>query len=196
MEVPRTNFRSTKAWWWKCWPAATSGSKTIRSTGNSQSSSRALNPKSLTGDGTQRELWNTSPNRSSKRPSSSLNMISFETADILQQVDLNFEKFESKVLFGWGKWIAPLISGLIYFVIDMILLGLTLAYVRYHSACASQSRLRPPQTTTSIPATWPAPRTWFSLYSFLFKGPWNVGRDIKQNLKKQICNLETFGSFL
>ena len=123
-------------------------------------------------------------------------MILFETEDILQQVDLNFEKFESKVLFGWEKWITPLILGLIYFVIDMILLGLTLAYVRYHSACASQSRLRPPQTTTSNSSNLASTEDLVLALFILVQRTLKRGRDIKQNLNKQISNLETFGSFL
>ena len=61
-------------------------------------------------------------------------MISFETEDILQQVDLNFEKIESNDIFGWAKWITPLISGFIYFTVAMILLGVGKAYYARYQA--------------------------------------------------------------
>ena len=61
-------------------------------------------------------------------------MISFETKDILQQVDLNFEKVEFHNLFGWAKWITPLISGYIYFTVAMILLGVGKAYYARYQA--------------------------------------------------------------
>ena len=74
-------------------------------------------------------------------------MISFETKDILQQVDLNFEKVEFHNLFGWAKWITPLISGYIYFTVAMILLGVGKAY------CSFCSRL-PDQHGKSWTTSW------------------------------------------
>ena len=61
-------------------------------------------------------------------------MISFETEDILQQVDLNFEKVEAHDVLGWAKWITPLISGFIYFTVAMILLGVGKAYHAQYKA--------------------------------------------------------------
>ena len=73
-------------------------------------------------------------------------MISFETEDILQQVDLNFEKVESHDLFGWAKWITPLISGFIYFTAAMILLGVGKAYYARYQAQRSPAPSAPAYT--------------------------------------------------
>ena len=66
-------------------------------------------------------------------------MISFETEEILQQFDLNFEKVEAHDLFGWAKWITPLISGFIYFTVAMILLGVGKAYYARYQAQQSHA---------------------------------------------------------
>ena len=57
-------------------------------------------------------------------------MISFETEDILQPVDLNLEKMETSDLFGWSKWITPSLSRLIYVLAGMVFYGLIRAYLR------------------------------------------------------------------
>ena len=73
-------------------------------------------------------------------------MISFETEDILQQVDLNFEKGEAHDIFGWAKWITPLISGAIYFTVTMILLGVGKAYYDHYQAQRSPTPSAPSYT--------------------------------------------------
>ena len=75
-------------------------------------------------------------------------MISFETEDILQQVDLNFEKEEAHDTFGWAKWITPLISGAIYFTVTMILLGVGKAYYAHYQAQRSPKPSAPAYTIT------------------------------------------------
>ena len=73
-------------------------------------------------------------------------MIHFETEDILQQVDLNFEKVESLDIFGWAKWITPLLSGFIYFTVAMILLGVSKAYYARYQAQRSPTSSAPAYT--------------------------------------------------
>ena len=73
-------------------------------------------------------------------------MISFETEDILQQVDLNFENGEAHNTFGWAKWITPLIAGAIYFIVAMILLGVGKAYYAHYQAQRSPAPSAPSYT--------------------------------------------------
>ena len=58
-------------------------------------------------------------------------MISFETEDILQQVNLNFERHESSNLFGWAEWVTPLITGLAYGLTAIDRYGLFFSYCHY-----------------------------------------------------------------
>ena len=46
-------------------------------------------------------------------------VVSFETKDVLQQVDLNFEWRKSRNLFSWAKWITPIIAGIISFLLSI-----------------------------------------------------------------------------
>ena len=46
-------------------------------------------------------------------------VISFETEDILQQEDLDFECQESSNLFSWAKWVSPLIAAFVSFVLSI-----------------------------------------------------------------------------
>ena len=73
-------------------------------------------------------------------------MTSFETEDILQQVDLNFEKGEAHGTFGWAKWITPLISGAISFTVAMILVGVGKAYYAHFQAQRSPTPSAPSYT--------------------------------------------------
>ena len=47
-------------------------------------------------------------------------VISFETEDILQQEDLDFECQESSNLFSWAKWVTPIIAGITSFLLSII----------------------------------------------------------------------------
>ena len=49
-------------------------------------------------------------------------VISFETEDILQQVDLNSERRESSNLYSWAKWITPLIAAYVSFMLSIFYL--------------------------------------------------------------------------
>ena len=51
-------------------------------------------------------------------------MISFETEDILQQVNLNFENHETSNIFGWPKWVTPILTSLAFGLTGMILWGI------------------------------------------------------------------------
>ena len=57
-------------------------------------------------------------------------VISFETEEILQQVDLDFERRESSNLFSWAKWIAPLIAAFISFVQSIFVMGFLRLYLQ------------------------------------------------------------------
>ena len=56
-------------------------------------------------------------------------VISFETEDILQQVDLDFERREARDVFGWAKWITPMISAIISFVLSMFVMGFVRLFI-------------------------------------------------------------------
>ena len=56
-------------------------------------------------------------------------VISFETEDVLQQVDLDFERQESCNVFGWAKWITPLISAFISFMMSIFVMGFVRLYL-------------------------------------------------------------------
>ena len=57
-------------------------------------------------------------------------VISFETEEILQQVDLDFERRESSNLFSWAKWITPLIAAFISFVQSIFVMGFLRLYLQ------------------------------------------------------------------
>ena len=59
-------------------------------------------------------------------------VVSFETEDILQQVDLDFERKESRDLFSWAKWVTPLISAVISFVLSIFVLGFVRLFLHAH----------------------------------------------------------------
>ena len=50
-------------------------------------------------------------------------VISFEPEDILQQVDLDIERRESRDVFGWPKWITPLMVAGISFILSIFVKG-------------------------------------------------------------------------
>ena len=59
-------------------------------------------------------------------------VISFETEDTLQQVDLYFERQEARDLFSWAKWVTPLISAVISFVLSIFVLGFVRLFLHAH----------------------------------------------------------------
>ena len=59
-------------------------------------------------------------------------VILFETEDILQQVDLDFEGREACHVFGWAKWITPLISAVISFVLFIFVMGFVRLFLHAH----------------------------------------------------------------
>ena len=59
-------------------------------------------------------------------------VISFETEDILQQVDLDFKRREARNLFSWAKWVTPLISAVISFVLSMFVMGFVRLFLHAH----------------------------------------------------------------
>ena len=59
-------------------------------------------------------------------------VISFETEDILQQVDLDFQHQEARDLFSWAKWVTPLISAVISFVLSIFVLGFVRLFLHAH----------------------------------------------------------------
>ena len=61
----------------------------------------------------------------------SAGVVSFETEDVLQQVDLNFERQENRNYFSWAKWITPVIAGVISFILSIIVVGLFRTYLRF-----------------------------------------------------------------
>ena len=75
-------------------------------------------------------------------------MISFEIEDILQQVDLNFDEIETSNLFGWAKWVAPLITGLAYGLTAMAKYGLFLSYRHYVAATRFPNQSNPATRST------------------------------------------------
>ena len=59
-------------------------------------------------------------------------VVSFETEDILQQVALDFERGEARDLFSWAKWVTPLISAVISFVLSIFVLGFVRLFLHAH----------------------------------------------------------------
>ena len=74
-------------------------------------------------------------------------VILFETEGILQQLYLDFERKESRDVFGWAKWITPLISAVISFVLSIFVMGFVRQYLH-----AQKNRQRRP-TKPSHPET-------------------------------------------
>ena len=85
-------------------------------------------------------------------------VISFETEDILQQVDLDFERQEARDLFSWAKWVTPLISAVISFVLSIVVLGFVRLFLHAHrnrnpkSAPPEAARLQVEFAQAQVPA--------------------------------------------
>ena len=72
-------------------------------------------------------------------------VVSFETEDVLQQVDLNSERRKSRNLFSWAKWITPIIAGIMSFLLSIIVVGLVQTYLRIRRPRRSSKKSSGPQ---------------------------------------------------
>ena len=52
-----------------------------------------------------------------------------EASVISLEVDWDFERRESRDVFGWAKWITPLISAVISFVLSIFVMGFVRLYL-------------------------------------------------------------------
>ena len=110
---------------------ATLSWKTAKSTRKNPSGTPLPRPQSSIGIGTLKEFYGISPCLSSSKPlEHRAGVISFETEDILQQVDLDFEHRESSNLFSWAKWVTPLLVAFVSFVLSIFVMGFVRLYLQ------------------------------------------------------------------